>query len=388
MALMTSLVALSIDGMLPALAPIGRDLGANAGNQTQWVVTALLIGLALGQLVYGPLSDSTGRKGPVHVGLVIFAVGCLLCVVAGDFRAMLVGRLLQGLGAAGPRSVSIALIRDLHAGREMAKIMSLIMSVFILVPIAAPAVGELILLIVDWRGIFGFFLLLSLLVLFWFALRQPETLPRERRKPFTIRKLGRTLATVLRDRAAIGFTLTSGISSGAFIGYLSSAQQIFQDVYQVGSRFALHFAILAASIGLAALLNGRLVMRLGMIRLSTWALRSICILSAAFLLASFGLPGKLGLLWFMVYMILTFFCVGILFGNMNALAMDTLGEIAGVGAAVVASVSLSVSIVLGAIIGQSFNGTVIPLVGGFALLSLASLPLIAWADRGRITHHR
>ncbi len=186
MALMTSLVALSIDGMLPALAAIGANLGAVSANQTQWVVTALLIGLAAGQLVYGPLSDSVGRKGPVQVGLVIFGVGCLLCIVASDFRTMLAGRLLQGLGVAGPRSVSIALIRDLHSGREMAKIMSLIMSVFILVPIMAPAVGQGILLVLNWRGIFGFFLLLSLVVSAWFALRQPETLPRERRKRFAL----------------------------------------------------------------------------------------------------------------------------------------------------------------------------------------------------------
>jgi DHA1 family bicyclomycin/chloramphenicol resistance-like MFS transporter len=235
----------------------------------------------------------------------------------------------------------------------------------------------------NWRGIFGFFLLLSLVVSAWFALRQPETLPRERRKRFALAALGSTAGGVVRNQAAIGFTLTSGISSGAFIGYLSSAQQIFQDVYHVGSRFALYFGILAASIGLAALLNGRLVMRLGMIRLSTWALRAISALSLTYLMLCYFLPNQAGLAWFMIYMILTFFCVGVLFGNMNALAMETLGEVAGVGAAVVASVSLTVSIVLGAVIGQSFDGTVVPLVGGFALLSLASLPLIAWAERGR-----
>lgn len=383
MAVMTSLVALSIDAMLPALPAIGADLGAPSANSTQWVVTALLAGMAIGQLVYGPVSDSTGRKPPVYFGLGLFIFGCALSLFAPSFGVMLVGRFLQGLGVAGPRSVAIALIRDLYAGRNMARIMSMIMSVFILVPIAAPALGQGILLVSAWPAIFGFFLGLAVLTLAWFAARQPESLPPERRRRFSPRRTLTTFKAVLRHRAALGFTLTAGISSGAFVGYLSSSQQIFQGLYGVGDRFALYFAILAASIGLASLLNGRMVLRLGMLRLSTWALSALSLLSVAFLAWTLAHSGRPPLGSFVAFMILAFFCVGVLFGNMSSLAMEPLGSIAGVGAAVVASGSLTVSLTLGAWIGQSYNGTVVPLVGGFAVLSLLALPLIRWAASGR-----
>lgn len=383
MAVMTSLVALSIDAMLPALPAIGLDLGAGSANSTQWVVTALLVGMAVGQMIYGPISDSTGRKPPVYVGLVLFIAGCVLSLLAPTFRVMLLGRLLQGLGVAGPRSVAIALIRDLHAGRDMARIMSLIMSVFILVPIAAPALGQAILAVSTWPAIFVFFLALAAFTLVWFAVRQPESLPVERRTPFSARHTAAVFLAVLRHRAAFGFTLTAGLSSGAFVGYLSSSQQIFQDLYGVGSRFALYFGILAAAIGLASWLNGRMVMRMGMLRLSTFALRGLVVLSSIFLLWALYNAGRPPLWSFMAYMMLAFFCVGVLFGNMSSLAMEPLGSIAGVGAAVVASGSLTVSAALGAWIGQSYDGTVIPLVGGFAGLSLLSLPLIHWASGGR-----
>lgn len=384
MAVMTSLVALSIDAMLPALSTIGSDLGVESENATQWVVTMLLVGMALGQLFYGPISDSTGRKRPVYAGFAIFVVGCLLSLLARDFNTMLAGRFLQGLGVAGPRSVSMALIRDLHAGRDMARVMSMIMSVFILVPIAAPAIGQGILLMTDWRAIFGLFLVLAVITLTWFSVRQPESLPVERREPFSLSRILVAVASVFRQRAAIGFTVTAGLSSAAFVAYLSCSRQIFQDQYEVGSRFALWFGLLAAAIGLASFLNGRMVMRLGMFRLATRALRALTGLSFAFLAFAVARSGQPEFWTFMTYMALAFFCIGILFGNMSSLAMEPLGHIAGVGAAVVASVSLTISVVLGAWIGQSYDGTVIPLVAGFAILSLLSLFLIRWADGGRV----
>ncbi|RKZ14180.1 Bcr/CflA family drug resistance efflux transporter [bacterium] len=383
MAFMTSLVALSIDAMLPALPMIGSDLGVQSENATQMVVTMLLVGMAVGQVIYGPVSDSVGRKPPVYAGLAIFLLGSLISLIATDFRMMLAGRLLQGLGVAGPRSVSIALIRDLHAGRNMARVMSLIMSVFVLVPIIAPVIGQGILMLASWRAIFALFLVLGLLVLGWFGLRQPESLSPEHRKPFSLASILRGFLAVLRQRAAIGFTLTSGLFSGAFVGYLSSSQQVFQDTYSVGPRFALWFALLAASIGVASLVNGRLVLRLGMYHLATLALRTLSGLSIVFLAWSWWNSGVPEFALFMTYMIAAFFCVGIVFGNINSLAMEPLGEIAGVGAAVVSSLSLTISVGLGALIGMSYDGTILPMVGGFAILSTLSLPLMVWAAKGR-----
>jgi DHA1 family bicyclomycin/chloramphenicol resistance-like MFS transporter len=383
MALMTSMVALSIDAMLPALATIGTDLGARDLNATQGVVTSLLVGMALGQIVYGPISDSTGRKRPIYVGFAIFLVGCVVSMVARDCPTMLAGRFLQGLGVAGPRSVSIALIRDLHAGREMARVMSLIMSVFIFVPIAAPALGQAILFVADWRAIFGFFVALAAACMIWFGLRLPETVPPERREDFSVRTKLAAARAVVTNRAAVGFTLTAGVSSGAFVGYLASSRQIFQDVYGVGDLFAVYFAVLAASIGLAALMNGRLVMHLGMYRLTLRALRSLAVLCVIYLAYALLRGGHPELWTFMAWLLLAFFFVGVLFGNIHALALETLGRVAGIGAALVASGSLAVSVVLGALIGASFDGTVTPFVAGYALLSLISLPLLHWAAGGR-----
>ncbi|MDH3229890.1 MAG: MFS transporter, partial [Alphaproteobacteria bacterium] len=188
---MISLVALSIDAMLPALQEIGGDLGLHRGNDAQLVVSALFLGLAFGTMIYGPISDSTGRKPAIYAGFALFILGCLLSVAATSFPVMLAGRFLQGLGAAGPRIVAIALVRDGHQGRAMARIMSLVMAVFILVPVLAPAIGQGILMVAHWRAIFGVLLALALIALAWFALRQEETLTPDRRTPFSVLRIGR-----------------------------------------------------------------------------------------------------------------------------------------------------------------------------------------------------
>ncbi len=210
MATLMSLVALSIDAMLPALGEIGRDLGVERDNDVQLVVTLIFLGIAVGQLAYGPLSDSAGRKPALLAGLGLFMVGCLLSLFSQSFPMMLTGRLLQGLGAAGPRIVTIAVIRDQYEGRLMARVMSLAMAVFIIVPIIAPAMGQGILLIADWRAIFGAFLAIAAATALWFVIRQPETLPIDRRVPFTITRIASGFREVLTTRAALGYTVTVG----------------------------------------------------------------------------------------------------------------------------------------------------------------------------------
>ncbi len=382
-ALLVSLVALSIDAMLPALPHIGADLGVTDANRTQQVITTLMVGMAFGQLLYGPISDSTGRKPMVFSGLVIFAVGCLLSLFAQSFTTMLVGRFLQGLGVAGPRSVSMALIRDLYAGRAMAEIMSTIMSVFILVPILAPFLGQAVLAVADWRAIFTVFLLLGVGVATRFCLRQPETLTPCKLHPLSFAELGRSAAIVLRQRCAMGFTVAAGVSSGAFIGYLSSSQQIFVGIYGVGDLFAVYFGLVAASIGVAALVNRRLVSRHGMFHLTRRALETISVLSLAYLAVTLAYGGIPPLVTLMFYLLATFFFVGIVFGNINALAMETLGDVAGVGAALVASLSLAIAVALGGAIGQMLDGTLVPFVGGYSVLSVSALGILHWAERGR-----
>jgi DHA1 family bicyclomycin/chloramphenicol resistance-like MFS transporter len=259
-----ALTALSIDAMLPALAQIGTDLQVQDANSRQLVISMIFLGLSVGQLFFGPLSDSVGRKPAVFSGLGVYMGGAILSMFAVNFPMMLAGRFLQGIGASAPRAVTLALVRDQFAGRQMARVMSFVMTVFILVPMLAPSLGQIILQGAGWRAIFGVFLLLAVIALVWFAIRQPETLAPENRAPFTPGRIFKTTKLIVQNRLAFGYTITAGLVSGAFIGYLNSAQQVFQEQYALGDLFSIYFGIVASAIGLASLLNSRLVLHFGM----------------------------------------------------------------------------------------------------------------------------
>jgi len=383
MALMISLVALSIDAMLPALSHIGVDLGVEAKNDQQLIISALFLGLGVAQMVYGPLSDSIGRKPAIYCGYVIFVIGCIISIVSTNFEIMLVGRVLQGVGAAGPRIVCVALVRDQYEGREMARIMSFVMGVFILVPAMAPAIGQGIMMISGWRAIFLSFLAIAIIAWGWFALRQPETLAPEQRVQFSFFNILSGITETCRNRIAFGYTIIAGFIFAALVGYLSSAQQMFSVIYDITDMFPLYFAVLALSVGLSSVINGRLVMKFGMRMLSAYALIGLTFLSSTFFLYAVTVEGTPTLWLNMAYFIAVFLCFGLLFGNLNALAMEPLGHIAGIGAAVVGSLSTLISALLGALIGQMFDGTVLPLVGGFALLAAMALALMHWIEQGR-----
>jgi len=378
--LMMSLTALSIDAMLPALPKIGSDLAVQDANDRQLVVSVLFLGLAVGQVFFGPLSDKTGRKPAVYAGYTLFILGAILSIFAFSFPMMLIGRLLQGIGISAPRAVILALVRDRYEGRAMARVMSFVMTVFIFAPMIAPTLGQAILMFSGWRSIFGSFVLMALITLVWFALRMPETLAPELRAVFSLRRIMVASLEIVKNRTALGYTVSAGLMGGAFLGYLNSTQQIFQELYGLGDRFPLFFAVISFSLGLASFLNARLVMRFGMRFLVRWPLIVIVGLSIfAFgvaLLAS-GQPP----LWFlMVYLLLTFFCVGILFGNQNALAMEPLGHLAGIGAAVVGSLSTLIQMPLGTVIGQNYNGTIIPLISGITVLAGLSIFVVHWTE--------
>lgn len=380
-ALMISLVALSIDVMLPALPAIAAELGAQRDNDRQLIISSLFLGLAAAQMIYGPLSDSLGRKVTIYAGVWLFIVGCCISIFAPTFHLMLVGRFLQGAGAAAPRVVSVAMVRDLYQGRAMARVMSLTMTVFILVPVFAPLLGQLVLAVAPWRAIFVLLLALAVLVLVWFWRRQPETLPRERRAPFSFVRIGRAIVETCTNRVAFGYTLAAGFMFGAFVGYLNSSQQIFQDLYGQGALFPVYFGALALSIGVSSAVNARLVMRLGMRYLCNLALRVLVAASLVFAVVTTISNGVPPLVVAMAYLLLCFFCVGVLFGNFNALAMEPLGHIAGVASAVIGSLTTFISLALGTLIGVWFDGTLFPLAFGFAALGLASIATVYWTQR-------
>ncbi len=378
--LMMSLTALSIDAMLPALAQIGAELGVQNPNDRQLVVSMIFLGLSVGQLFFGPLSDKTGRKPAIYGGYVLYLGGSLLATFSINFPMMLAGRLLQGIGVSAPRAVTMALVRDRFEGRKMAQVMSFVMTVFILVPMIAPSLGQAVLLFAGWRTIFVSLMFFALISLAWFAFRMPESLATENRLPFSIKRILKATLEIIKNRTALGYTLSAGLISGAFIGYLNSSQQIFQEQYALGDRFPLFFGVIAFSLGLASLTNTRLVMRFGMRFLVRWALVitfGLAVVGFCIASAQAGQPP----LWFMMtYLMLTFFCVGILFGNQNSLAMEPLGNLAGIGAAVVGSLSTFISTPLGAIIGQQYNGTVLPLIIGLGVMSLLSILVIWWTE--------
>jgi DHA1 family bicyclomycin/chloramphenicol resistance-like MFS transporter len=382
LALMISFVALSMDAMLPALPDIGRDFGLKYANDAQFVVSALIFGLAIGQLIYGPLSDSTGRKPAIFASMVIFTLGCLLSIFAIRYEIMLVGRFVQGIGASGPRSVIVALVRDQYAGRSMARMMSAVMAVFIVVPAVAPTLGQAILLVSDWRGIFVALMLLSVIALTWFTIRQPETLARERRVVFNAKKIVIAVVEVCADRTALGYTLAAGFIMGAFLGYLNSVQQVFQEIYGLGRQFPFYMAVLALFVGCASFFSSHIVVRVGMRLLARRAVVLLIAISLAYFTVVFWMGGQSPLWMLMICFAMIFFCLGILFGNLNAIAMEPLGHIAGVGSAVVGGLSTLISVPLGILIGWNFDGTTLPLVGGFAILSVSAALVMRWADTG------
>ena len=369
-AMVISLVALSIDAMLPALPIIGHDLGLAEANDAQLIIGVVLLSMGIGTLVFGPLSDSFGRKPTIYIGFVIFILGCVLSIVAQTFEVMMLGRVLQGFGCAAPRIVMIAIVRDQYSGDAMARIMSFVMSVFILVPAIAPALGEGIMAISNWRGIFVWLLLMAVLAVTWLGVRQPETHPPHKRTPYRPKNLLAAAREVFSHRAAVGHTIATGFIFVPFVGYLSSCQQVFADVYDEGERFALYFGILSLAIGGASAVNGKLVMRFGMRRLVRIALTVAAVLGVVFLGLALAADGAPALPVFLIYFFAAFFCNGMLFSNLNALAMEPLGRVAGMGAAIVNAFSTLISVPLGAFVGLAFDGTVMPLAYSFCGFTL------------------
>lgn len=381
MAFLISMVAMAIDIMLPVIDVVGVELGAPDANSAQKIILALFVGLSFGQLIYGPVSDTTGRKPAILSGFVIFIIGTVLCITAKDFNAMLTGRFMQGLGAAAPRIVAMAVVRDLYSGRAMAQVTSVIMGFFILVPALAPAIGQGIIMFAEWRMIFYVLLGQAVLCALWFGLRQPETLKPEFRRALSISNLSKGTWEVLKTRISFWYTLAAGIIFGAFVGYLVSSPQIFEDLFGITDTFPLYFGGLAIAIGCASIFNAKLVVRLGMRRLCLIALTIQAALSLIFFVIALLNGGLLSLPFFMAWAIGSFFMMGFLFGNFNAIAMEPLGHIAGIGSAIVGGVSSFVSLGIGAVIGDAYNGTVTPIIGGFALLGLISIVIMKWADR-------
>lgn len=381
-AVMMSIVAISIDAMLPALGLLHNDFTLSHPNQAQLFIMLIFAGMAIGQLIAGPMSDAKGRKPILYAGLALYLVGSVICYQAASFDTLLIGRFIQGLGVAGPYVTAISVVRDKYSGSNMAQVMSLVMMIFILVPAIAPSLGQAILYIADWRAIFLFYIGYSILIGFWIMLRLEETLAPQHRLPMKVSAFTHALRTIISNRTTMSYTICMGLCFGSLIGYLGASQQIFQEQFGVGEAFSLYFGALALVLGVASLANSRIVGKFGMRPICLRAMGAIIIASFVFLilqqLTAITLP------MFFIYVAILFFSFGLMFGNLNAIAMEPMGEIAGMAAAITGATSSVLSLALGTLIGQMYNHTLVPLTCGFLILGTISLLLMLCEHR----HHQ
>jgi DHA1 family bicyclomycin/chloramphenicol resistance-like MFS transporter len=375
MASLMSLVALSIDALLPAIADISSDLQITDPKKSQLFITMIFLGLGFGQLISGPLSDSLGRKSIIYVGFVVFVCASFICVSATNLEMMIFGRILQGMGLSAPRTISIAMVRDRFSGNYMAKIMSFIVVIFILVPVIAPALGKLMLDLYGWKSIFYSQLIFGFITMIWFWKRQPETLKIADRKKIKISLFIDGIKEFIKHKSAVIFTLFSGFITGSFMVYLSASQQIFEEQYHLKNEFPFIFAGLAISIGFATFLNGKLVVKYGMYTLVAVATVVFTFIPIVYIcLFSGGKNPNIAVL--LVFFGLQFFSIGFLFGNTRALAMEPIGHIAGVGAAINGFTSTIMAVPIATFIGAYITDTALPLFIGFFICGIISLLLI------------
>jgi len=366
-ACLMALTALAVDIMLPALPAMASTFGVPNENDQQLIIVLYMAGFAAGQILFGPLSDHFGRKPILMVGLGVFIVSTIGALCAGSFEGLLIARFAQGLGAASPRIIAVAVVRDLYAGRQMARVMSFAMMIFITVPILAPSLGQALIHIGDWHWVFTVLLAMASVAAVWSSLRLPETarpaLGVER--PLT---LGQSFSTAILNPQTAGYGAAGGFMFGCVLAYVASAQQVYVEVFRIGDVFPVVFGAIASAISLASFLNARLVGRLGMRRVSHTALLLSIILSV--LLAAAASQGMVGFATFAVAVALNFFLFGLIAPNFNSLAMEPQGHNAGMASSVTGSMGTAIAAVVGGLVARAFDGTIFPLTAGFAACSL------------------
>jgi DHA1 family bicyclomycin/chloramphenicol resistance-like MFS transporter len=384
MALLMALNAMAVDVILAALQQMGAALAVADENARQLPLTAYILLFGVSQLFYGPASDRFGRRPVLLFGLAIYALACVGAAFAGSFEFLLLMRAAQGIGAGATRVIAVAVIRDTYAGRTMASVMSLVMMVFMAVPLFAPAIGQGILMIAGWREIFVLMTLFGVAMALWCGARLPETLAAAHRRPLGAGPVMQAFRIVLGNRVAFAYALAGALQFGCIFAFLNSAQQIYQQIYGVGALFPLFFSSGTILIGLASFTNSRLVERVGMRKLSHSALAGFIVLSLLlFTIAAIG-HGHMPLWAYFGLTLLAFGLFGFIGTNFNALAMDPLGRVAGTAASVIGFLQTCVGGAIGAAIGQAYDGTLMPLTVGYVVLSLLSFATVAAAERGRI----
>lgn len=378
--------ALGIDLMLPALPAIGRDLGITDANARQWIITAYIFGFGLGQLVYGPLADRFGRKPILMVTLIGFVGASIFAASAATFAALIGARILQGLMSASTRVLAVAIVRDSYSGRRMARISSMAQMIFFIIPILAPTLGQGLLAFGPWRFIFYVLAAFAAVVVAWSFVRLPETLPEARRVPISVKSLGHAYRLTLTNRFSVGYAVAASLTFGGIIAFVSSSEQVFVDAFHVGDRFPLLFALCAFSMGLAAFANSRLVERLGTRLISQSALIALILLSLAHVAV---IMTGLETLWsYTFFQALSMTCIGLCGSNFGAMAMEPVGHVAGTASSIQGFITNLGAVAVGSAIGQSFDGTTLPLAIGYLCIGLGAFAVVYVTEGGKLFHAR
>ena len=383
-AALMALNALAIDVFIPALQDIGEALSVEDENRRQFVISAYIMGFGIAQLFYGTISDRFGRRPVLMFGLAVYVGASALASYVPNFESLLAVRFIQGIGTAATRVIAVSVVRDTFGGARMASVMSLVMMVFMAVPLIAPNIGQLIILFGDWKSVFWVTGILGAVMAVWSFIRLPETLHPEYRMPLTFTRVSAAFKVVVTTRASFGYALSTALTFAVLFAFINQAEQLFTLTFGLGDYFTLAFSGTVVFMAAASFTNSRLVERMGMRRLSHTALLSFAGLIALALALALGLGDAFPFWLFSVMIASIFACFGFIGTNFNALAMDPLGHVAGTASSVLGFLQTFVGGVLGAAIGYMYDGTVVPLFAGYLVLALGAIACVAVAEGGRL----
>ncbi|WP_170330657.1 multidrug effflux MFS transporter [Ruegeria arenilitoris] len=381
-AMMFATIAFSIDSMLPALPEIGAQLSPDDVNRAQLILTSFVLGMGIGTFFTGPISDAVGRKPVIYAGAVLYIIASAVAWASSSLEMVLAARVVQGLGAAGPRVVAMAVIRDLYSGREMARIISIAMMIFTLIPAAAPMLGAGVIAIAGWRSIFVSFILFALIVILWMGIRLPESLARENRRPFRLPLMVSAVKEMFAHPTVRLSILVQTLCMGVLFTMLTMVQPVYDIIHDRADSFPFWFGFIALVSGSASLLNAALVVRVGMRRMVTWALGGqILITSAVISVSMMNLSPEADFALFVFWQTTVFFMAGVTMGNLNAIAMEPMGHIAGMAASVIGSIATVLAAVIAAPVGLLFDGSLTPLTTGILTMCVIGFGLMVHMGR-------
>ncbi|SMX28365.1 Bicyclomycin resistance protein [Pelagimonas phthalicica] len=385
MAMLTATLAFSIDAMLPALPEIAAKMTPQDVNRAQFIVTSFVFGLGIGTLFAGPLSDRFGRRSLVIGGCTIYVAAAIWGSQAQTLESLLVARVIQGIGAAGPRVATMAILRDLYSGRDMARTISFVMIIFTLVPAIAPLVGTYLIHWGGWPAVFWAFAVFALICSLWFSIRMPETLPVENRRPFTLGAIWSATVEMYRHPVVLWSIVTQGFCFGVLFSMISTVQPIYDGVFGRGVEFPYWFGGIVLVAGMSGFVNAALVMRLGMRKLIVTMLWVQVTASSVMLaLTLSGLSGETAFYVFVAWQTLVFFQIGLTLGNLNAIALEPMGHVAGLATSIMGSIATVVAVLLAALVTLNFDNSILPLVVGilsYCAIAILCMRIMARAEQ-------